>query len=141
VIEQFRECPIHNEATQLLHQSDPDDDWQANFERLSKQAKSATDIQRTIPLIHDVEVIEEHGVLFVSQPALQQAGVRFSTMQPDQFYLFELEDGWIYETQGFHDGGRRWWVERVMEVEPAPFQVFFIADTSSDDDWEWEQPR
>jgi hypothetical protein len=119
-ISQFTTCPIHDELTSYLGNSDADEDWQVNYERLSKQAVRAAEVnERVFPLIRGVSVVEEDGRYFVDNAKLHQAGVRFSRMQPDQFYLFELEDGWIYETQGFDDPRRRWWVDRVAPAEDS----------------------
>lgn len=121
-LQTFIVCPIHEENTQLAHNVEPDEDWQAQFERRKKQADRDSEVNdRIFPFVRGVPVIEEDGRYFVDQTALQLAGVRLSRMQPDQFYLFELEDGWIYETQGWDDSNRRWWVERVVEaVEDEP---------------------
>jgi hypothetical protein len=137
-IAQFSTCPIHGESTTYASNIEPDEDWQANFERLSKQASTdAEKFDRVFPLIRGVPVIEEDGRYFVDQTALQLEGVRFSRMMPDQFYLFELDDGWIYETQGFDEPRRRWWVERVVRaVERVP-AFYFLSDSSPGEDWEW----
>jgi hypothetical protein len=117
-IPQFDECPIHGVPTERRANDDPDPNWKENFERLKKLVDREQDIvARPIPLVRGVEIVEENGHLFVPQQELWNAGLRLSRLQPDQFYLFEMEDGWIYETQGFDDPRRRWWVERVVEVQ------------------------
>lgn len=115
VIQQFEKCPIHETGTHYQASTEPDEDWQAQYERLAKQAARDAEVAGVYPLVRGVSVVEEDGRYFIDNATLHRAGVRFSRMQPDQFYLFELEDGWIYETQGFDDPRRRWWVERVAE--------------------------
>lgn len=126
VIEQFRICPIHEEPTSLM-QDEPDEHWKVRFERMVEVVNAQEAIARPIPLVKGVQVIEVLGfepfnekLYFVDQTDLVKAGVIFSRMQPaeKQWYLFELEDGWIYETQGFDESRRRWWVERVARANP-----------------------
>lgn len=115
-LEQFRVCPIHNEQTEFISE-EPDADWRPSFERLLKKQEREAAVNADIPRVEGVPVVEENGRMFVSQMALQNAGLRLSRMMPDQFYLFELDDGWVYETQGWDNPRRRWWVERVAEVD------------------------
>lgn len=124
VIEQFRICPIHEEATSLLNNDEPDEHWKARFESMVRVVNQMDEVTRTIPLARGVQTIERHTPLgtfyFVDQTDLVKAGLMLSRMQPaeKQWYLFELEDGWIYETQGFDESRRRWWVERVARANP-----------------------
>jgi len=120
-IPQFYKCPIHDEATQWFANVEPDKDWQGNHERLDKQIKFSTENHdRAFPIVRGVVAVEEDGRYFVDQTEMQRAGVRLSRMQPDQFYLFELEDGWVYETQGWAESRRMWWVERVAVAIVLP---------------------
>lgn len=117
-ITQFETCPIHEERTTYLNTAEPDEDWQRSYERVAKLAQQSAEISdRPYPFARGVTAVEEDGLLFVDQSEMQRAGVRLSRMQPDQAYLFELEDGWVYETQGWHESRRRWWVERVAEAD------------------------
>lgn len=125
---QFSRCPIHDEDTTTV-EGEADEDWKQAFELRQKWANESEELRRHIPLVRGVAVQEETLVneiedvvvtmttLFVDQTELQRGGLRLSRMQPDQFYLFQLEDGWIYETQGWDNPRRRWWVERVIESE------------------------
>jgi len=106
-------CPIHGEPTEFFGGNEPDEDWRPNFERLMKQQERDAAIKAALPHVAGVSVVEDNGRLFVSQTALQRAGLRLSRMMPDQFYLFALDDGFVYETQGWDNPRRRWWVERV----------------------------
>jgi hypothetical protein len=116
-------CPIHGEPTEFFGGNEPDEDWRPNLERLErlmKQVEEETALHAPLPRVEGVSVIEDNGRLFVSQTALQRAGLRLSRMMPDQFYLFALDDGFVYETQGWDNPRRRWWVERVApEVTSA----------------------
>lgn len=114
---QFSTCPVHEEPTDYLSNVDPDPDWQASMERLAKQATKDAALKRVVPLVPDVKVVEDGGLLWVDQTEMHRAGARLSHMVPDQFHLFELEDGWVYETQGWDEPRRRWWVERVIRSE------------------------
>lgn len=128
VIEQFRICPIHEEATSLLSNDEPDEHWKARFESMVRVVNQMDEVTRTIPLARGVQVVIEafglpdqlQTMYFVDQTDLVKAGLMLSRMQPaeKQWYLFELEDGWIYETQGFDESRRRWWVERVARANP-----------------------
>lgn len=120
VVLQFAVCPIHDEPTTLRENTDPDEHWKERFDYLLKKAEADGLLAaRVFPLARGVSVIEEDGRLFVDQSELHRAGTRLSRMQPDQFHLFELEDGWVYETQGWDEPRRRWWVDRVVEVSDA----------------------
>ena len=110
----FNNCPVHGIDTDLM-QADPDPDWTARAERLMASLKRAEEGGDAIPRVEDVPLHTEHGRLWVSDWDLVRAGVRFAKNQ--SFRLFEL-DGMIYETQGWHESGRRWWVELVA---PAVF--------------------
>lgn len=107
-----------------MQNDEPDEQWKARFERMVQVVTAQEAITRPIPFITGVQVIEYLGpsgkLFFVDQTDLVKAGAIFSRMQlgPDQWYLFELEDGWIYETQGFDESRRRWWVERVARAIP-----------------------
>lgn len=129
-IAQFQTCPIHDEPTTLAQNVEPDSNWKDAFARLQKQIEAAAELQRPIPLVRGVSVVEEGGLLFVSQPELWRAGARLSRFGAG-FYLFELEDGWVYETQGFDDPRRRWWVERVIRSEEEASQPTTSADEPS----------
>jgi hypothetical protein len=117
----FQTCPIHGDETQYLQNADPSPDWKKQMERLVAQMERANELGQRVPLARGVETFYDPvtgpNVLFVDQGELGRAGVRLSRMQPDQFHLFQLEDGWIYETQGWDDSHRRWWVERVIRTE------------------------
>lgn len=115
-------CPIHDEPTEYYGSHEPDEDWRAHLDRMQKQQEREAAIKAALPHVNGVPVIEDNGRLFVSQEALQRAGLRLSRMMPDQFYLLQLDDGWVYETQGWDNPRRRWWVERVSpanEVKSA----------------------
>lgn len=117
---QFAVCPIHGEPTKVYEEAEPSENWMPRFEALKKRAEEdGLVIERAYPLAHEVAVIEEGEQLFLDQRDLQRAGTRLSRMKDDQFYLIELDDGWVYETQGFDFPNRRWWVERVAEVSDA----------------------
>lgn len=137
VIEQFRMCPIHEEATSLLNNDDPDEHWKARFESMVRVVNQMDEVTRPIPFARGVQAIEVLGpngkLYFVDQSDLVKINVIFSRMQPaeKQWYLFELEDGWIYETQGFDESRRRWWVERVARANP---------DEQEDDAWTYGVP-
>ena len=118
MVDQFKVCPIHNEETDFRKDASPDANWKDQFAAAQSRAKKDSELSdRVIPLVHGVEVIADCGQLFVDQNALMHAGLRLSRMMNVQFYLFELDDGWIYETQGFDEPRRRWWVEKVAEAE------------------------
>lgn len=114
---QFKTCPIHDEPTDRFDNVEPDPDWQEKGKRVYEHAMRQAELRGPIPLARGVAVVEECGRLFVQQGDLWRSGVVISWMQPTQFYLFELEDGWIYETQGWDEPRRRWWVERLAESE------------------------
>lgn len=129
---QFQTCPIHGERTDMKPNRDADDDWQVQVERAQRKHDKHRDLaERTIPLVHDVSVIEEGGLFFVNQEALQRAGLRLSRMMPNQFYLFELDDGWIYETQGWDEPRRRWWVEPVAEAPDLAEELGLTGEASA----------
>lgn len=111
---QFSVCPIHDEPTDFISNVDPDEDWKSSMERRVKQAEKDAALKRVIPLVPGVKVIEDKGLLWVDQTEMQLAGARLSRMVSNTFHLFELEDGWVYETQGWDEPRRRWWVERVI---------------------------
>jgi hypothetical protein len=124
-ITQFITCPLHEEPNSLHSDIEPDEDWKVNFERLVKYTKGTQDIRKSIPLVHDAAVTTVDGRLHVAQGDLQRGGLRLWTGPSGddfdaQFHLFELDDGWVYETQGYDESRRQWWVERVIEVMPAP---------------------
>jgi hypothetical protein len=121
-VNQFYVCPIHDEKTQILKDTEPDEDWKHSFELRQKWAETEEGLRQLVPRVNGVSATEVDGQLWVENIDLQHAGLRLSRMMPDQFYLFELDDGWIYETQGFDDPRRRWWVERVIEAE-RPFDL------------------
>ena len=111
---QFLTCPLHGEETMQVR-DDPDPDWKEQLARLKAQADKAEELSRTIPLLHGIEPYTEHGLLWVTQEAMYKAGFRISHISPS-FRLFELDDGFVYETQGWDEPGRRWWVERVLDA-------------------------
>lgn len=112
VLPQFTVCPIHDEETAAVKNIDPDPDWMAQFERLQRQVEKSNELTRVIPLIRGVEPHEEAGLLWVTSDSLYRSGAKFNSAFGG-FYLFELEDGWVYETQGWDEPRRRWWIERV----------------------------
>ena len=112
-IAQFMECPVHEEATTWLGNVEPDENWKEAFEAVQTRADAVNDVKRPLPLVHGVEPYDYGGKLFIRQMELQRAGLRLSHFHPDQFYLFELDDGVIYETQGWSDALRSWWIEPV----------------------------
>lgn len=63
-------------------------------------------------------LIEDAGLLFVNQADLIRAGMLRSHLG-QSFHLFEL-DGAVYETQGWDEPRRRWWVERVSDALEEP---------------------
>lgn len=133
-IAQFVTCPIHGEPTDLAQNIEPDPNWKEAFQSAKSRAeKDAALNDRPFPLIPGVQVFEsaymvENKLLYVRQEDIYRAGARLSSVGLDQFYLFELEDGWVYETQGWDDAQRRWWVERVIP-----------ADAAADLDWDAEE--
>ena len=54
-------------------------------------------MRRVIPLVPGVAAVSDKGLLFVDQTELHRAGARLSRMGPNQFHLFELDDGWEIE--------------------------------------------
>jgi hypothetical protein len=102
---QFTVCPVHEEATQWI-EKDPDEDWKPTMDRLLQRMEQSKELTRVIPLVRGIEPYTENGLLWINQTALFQAGGRFNSAWPD-FHLFELEDGWVYETQGWDDSRRR----------------------------------
>jgi hypothetical protein len=112
---QFEVCPIHEEPCQVKNIRDPDENWKEAFSMLLDVMQRSASLTSPIPYVSGVKVIEEDGLFFIDQQQLVRAGLILSRTQNDQFYLLRLADGWIYETQGFDDPRRRWWVERVME--------------------------
>lgn len=115
MIQQFVTCPIHDEPTEVRQGVEPDENWQA---RLASLKKLFEESHRPFPVVHDVAAVEERGQFFVAQSDLHRAGTRLSSIG-EGFYLFELDDGWVYETQGWDESRRRWWVERVVEAAPV----------------------
>lgn len=113
-VQQFAVCPLHGEETSLV-KADPDPDWKEQLTRLKAQADKAAEIARPVPRVQGVEPYTEHGLLWVDQRMLMDAGFRISRIA-SSFRLFELEDGFVYETQGWDEPNRRWWVERVLDA-------------------------
>lgn len=116
---QFVNCPIHQEPT-TPGQGEPDADWKERFAELRAKFDDA---ERVIPVAHNVEAYEEHDRLWVDHNDLYRAGLRQINRMGPSFVLFELDDGQVYETQGWDEPGRRWWVEVVdpglAEIEVA----------------------
>lgn len=111
---QFQPCPLHGEETAEV-KAEPDADWKEQLARLKAQLDKAQELARPIPLVHGVEPFAEHGLLWITQEAMYTAGLRINHVGPS-FRLFELDDGFVYETQGWDEPGRRWWVERVLDA-------------------------
>lgn len=111
-IEQFVRCPLHDEETTPINAS-PDANWKERLAALKKQVDAAAEISRPIPLVHNVEPYIDHELLWLDHNTLFDAGLRLP--RGSSFRLLELDDGFIYETQGWDEPGRRWWVERVVE--------------------------
>lgn len=110
---QFAKCPLHGEDTSRITR-EPDPDWKEVLERLKAQADRAEEISRPVPLVHGIEPYTEHGLLWLDQGTLMDARLRLSRFR--SFHLFELDDGFVYETQGWDEPNRRWWVERVLRA-------------------------
>jgi hypothetical protein len=129
---QFATCPIHDEPTDYVTNADPSPDWKEHMERLVQSRERADELSAAIPLARGVTArIDDNNLIWVDQGDLGRAGVRLSRMVPDQFHLFELEDGWVYETQGWDMPRRRWWVERVIRSEGAASPLTTSADGPS----------
>lgn len=124
-IAQFETCPVHDEPTELHTSLTPTTGWQDRMKALKSKVEEAA---RPIPRAAGVTAICDGGLLWVTQEALYRAGVRISSVGPS-FRLFELDDGWVYETQGWDESHRRWWVERVATAValPTPDEVAQIA--------------
>src|SRR5690348_5243480 len=106
---EFRNCPIHDVETDYI-QDDVDDDWREKAQNLYLQTKQNE--RRPYPKVDNVKIVEENGRLFVDHGDLFRAGFRPSVLAGGRFAMFEL-DGVIYELQGWHESGRRWWIEAV----------------------------
>ncbi len=106
--QEFVVCPIHEEETTKV-KDDHDPDWDTKAKAL--YTRLVSDSLRPFPRVEGVEVVEEDGRLYVRQADLVAAKLNINVIGPS-FRLFEIDD-WVYETQGWHEGGRRWWVERV----------------------------
>lgn len=59
---------------------------------------------------------DEGGRFWVKQMDLTNKGVYSSHL--GSFRVLEL-NGVLFEIQGWHEGQRRWWIERVIPVEEA----------------------
>ena len=108
----FKVCPIHHVETDYFNNVEPDPDWDDKAKRL--YLKLVEDDRRPYPKVEGVSLVEEDGRLFVNHSDLVRAGFR-PPVGGDSFKLFEL-DGRVYELQGWHESGRRWWVEDVAEA-------------------------
>ena len=126
-VAQFQTCPIHNEETDLLQNANHSPDWK---EKLAALQVAKADSERPIRLVRGVAAYEDGGILWVNQEELYRAGARINSRGPS-FALFELEDGCVYETQGWHESGRRWWVEQMTCNEEEPSQRTTSADVPS----------
>lgn len=113
-ITEFSTCPLHGEETAYV-KAEPDANWKEALARIKAQLDKADELARPVPLVHTVEPYVEHGLLWLDHGTLMQAGFHINRIGPS-FRLFELDDGFIYETQGWDEPGRRWWVERVVEA-------------------------
>lgn len=115
-VRDFLVCPIHQEETTPNPGHEPDADWRERAQRLYQQLKGLEKQEyRPYPAVQDVRVHDESGVLFVYQTDLIHAGLRIPVSAPS-FQLFEL-DGAVYETQGWDNPRRRWWIDLVAEAE------------------------
>jgi hypothetical protein len=114
-IAQFATCPIHQEATQLAQNIEPDEDWQQQFERAKRRADADAAVREPLPQVFDVAAYEEHGQLWVDQGDLIRAGLRLARTRDD--HVFQLEDD-IYETLGWDEPNRRWWVREYLGELP-----------------------
>lgn len=127
-IAQFETCPIHDEPTDLLANASPSPDWQKRFEKLKVAQDEA---ERPIPRVKGVEAFEQHGLTWVYGADLFRAGMRLPHTTASDFKLFELDDGCVYETQGWDDPRRRWWIEKVTCNEEEASQLTTSADVHS----------
>ena len=102
------QCPACGEELAGNPNEGPDADWQEQIERRLKQLAALEDDAVLLgpPEIGDIDIYEEHGLLWVSNfDFWPRLGYR-----PPSFFRFTV-NGQEYEIQGWHESKRRWWVE------------------------------
>lgn len=117
VAQQYRGvCPACGEELAGNPNEGPDPDWKEQLERKKEQMAAFEEDAVLIgpPELGHLDIYEEHGLLWVSNfDFWPRLGYR-----PGTFFRFKV-NGQEYEIQGWHESGRRWWVEGVTDAVDA----------------------
>jgi len=108
-------CPLHRAAMTYNPVTAADPNWSELFERAKAEYTRQENGRRAVPIAPDIEIVEEHGLLWLRQADLLALNIQ--RQQGLGFWPIEIR-GVLYEAQGWHESGRRWWIEAIVNRIP-----------------------
>jgi hypothetical protein len=102
--------------------TEPDKDWKKRVDMLkARLAEAGRELEAVPQAKETLNIYEEDGLFWVNAFELFRSGVEFNSSDAN-FRLFQA-NGHIWETQGWDERRRRWWIEQVAVAvflpEPA----------------------
>jgi hypothetical protein len=110
-------CQVCEEKTHLIGNEEPDDDWERLVTWKRRTRWLAEQIADVIPGPKNEEplpIFEEGGLFWISDWELRRSGV---TPPADRHMFLFRANGHIWETQGWYESSRLWWIEEVCLEE------------------------
>lgn len=111
-------CQVCDEPTSNISNDEADEDWHKAVtwkRRLRWEAEQIADVIPGPKIHEDLPIYEEGGLFWIGDWDLRRAGI----IPPGdrRMWLFRA-NGHVWETQGWNESKRRWWIAEVSLEAP-----------------------